>query len=259
MSSRDVTLNALKGGINRLRNKGGADPSSLYDLVNAFVDLDGNIQSRPGTVKKVDLPSGTKGLCPFHGAFLVFSNVATPITDDGYTCEVLTNPNDPSQTIAEIHFAAPFMGFPYVVAEFANGDVFHYWLQSSGSWQADHVYLEGDIVEPSTPNGLAYKATGDDHPPAWQPQQQYTVGDEVQPTVYNGYKYRLVEASGESPASGTTEPDWPTVEGAQVDEDIDNTPQSSTTAPSTGTGTGTGDRYSNLPGYKQQQLGQNLT
>jgi hypothetical protein len=119
--------------------------------------------------------------------------------------------------------------------------------------------MEGDIIEPSTPNGMAYQATGDDHPPAWQPQQQYAVGDEVQPSAYNGYKYRLIEADGDSPASGTTEPDWTATEGAQVVEDVDNTPQSSATAPSTGSGAGTDDRYSNLPGYKQRQLNQDLT
>ena len=36
-------------------------------------------------------------------------------------------------------------------AEFENGDVFHYWLQTGDTWQADHVYQLGDIVSPSVP------------------------------------------------------------------------------------------------------------
>lgn len=245
-----IELNMLKGGINRLRTKGGVDPSSLYDLLNGYVDQNGNAVSRPGTHRIVALPAGTKGLCAFHGTLVVFSNVAVTI-DTMFRCEVLTDPNDATQPIKTIHFAAPFMGFLYVVAEFGNGDVYHFWLQSSGAWSADHVYMEGDIVEPTVPNGIAYEATGDDHPAAWQPSKQYAVGDEVQPTVYNGFKYRLIEADGENPSSGQTEPTWLMTEGALVYEDMDTT-----TAPPPADNNGTpGDgRYDNLPGYKQGML-----
>lgn len=260
MAIRQANLGPLKAGITRLRDKGGASPESLFDLLNGYVDASGAPTSRAGTRLDHTLPAGTKGLCAFEGKLHVFALSATDPGNSDYVVDVLAHPDaDFAGTLKAIHFAKPFLGFLYVVAEFSDGGVYHYWLQSSGTWSADHVYMEGDIVVPSAPNGLAYRATGDDHPPAWQANQQYAVGDEVQPTVYNGYKYRLVEASGDNPASGTTEPVWPTTEGAQVSEDIDNTPQSSTAAPSAGTGTGTGDRYSNLPGYKQQQLQQDLS
>lgn len=248
--SRPVILSALKAGINRMRTKGGADPGSLYDLLNGYVDLDGSIVSRDGTVEVATLPAGTKGLCAFHNGFVVFSHQFTAGMPAGYTCEVLVNPNDASQPIKEIHFAAPFMGFLYVVAEFDNGEVFHYWLRSSGTWQANHVYLEGDVVLPSTPNGLAYQAVrlGSVHP-SWAPDVARAVGDVVEPTAYNGYYYTVTDTLGDSPASGSTEPDWPTSEGAKVYEDTSQAPANTTTTPpDNDPGQAIRDRYKNLTG-----------
>jgi hypothetical protein len=219
-----IKLNALKSGINRLRTKGGADPSSLYDLVNGYVTIDGSAQSRPGTVRDIALPAGTKGLCAFNGGMVVFSNVSTPITGTKYTCEVLVNPNDTTQPIKEIHFAAPFMGFLYVVAEFNNGDVFHYWLQSQGAWAANTFYKIGDTVIPTTKNGFRYQPVLKENPVAWAADVPRKVGDVVQPTVYNGWKYTVIEVDGTAPASGATEPVWPMADGATVTEDVDTVP-----------------------------------
>lgn len=250
--ARDVNLDALKSGINRLRTKGGADPSSLFDLVNGYVTIDGSSQSRPGTQRKSVLPANTKGMMAFAGKLWVFSHAAATDPDSLVHVAVLSNPNDPDQPIFEIHFAAPFMGYPYVAAEFNNGDVFHYWLQSSGSWAASTMYQRDAIVEPTTPNGLAYKATGGTNATAWQPSTKYAVGDVVQPTVYNGWQYTVIEADGDNPTSSATEPTWLTTEGAQIIEDVDNTPQPQ--AP-TGGSTPGGDRYSNLPGWSPGGVG----
>lgn len=247
--SRIVQLNALKQGISRIRTKGGADPATLYDLVNGYVTIDGSVRSRPGTTKDVELPAGTKGLCAYNGGMVVFCHESKTITDAGYTCETLTNPNDASDPIAEIHFAGPFLGYLYVVAEFESGDVFHYWLQGGETWAADTVYRSGDIVQPSTPNGLAYRASrmGSANP-SWAPSVPRTVGDVVEPTVYNDYFYTVVEVNGTNPASGTLEPDWPTSDGAQVIENTDNDAGdggAGTTQPPSGNqpGSGTTDRY----------------
>lgn len=232
--SRDVSLNVLKGGINRLRAKGGANPSSLYDLVNGYVAIDGSVRSRHGTQRTVALPAGTKGLVAFNGAMVVFSNVVTPITTAGYSCAVLVDPNDAKQAIKEIHFAAPFMGYLYVVAEFANGDVFHYWLQGGTTWTADTVYHAGVIVTPSTPNGMAYKAVRAGAPlPSWSAAAKHATGDQIEPTVYNDFYYRAVNTLGANPSSGAIEPAWPVSEGAQVNEDTETTPFAGVVVPST--------------------------
>lgn len=251
---RAIGLTTLKAGMTRLRDKGGASPDSLYELTNGYIDASGAPTSRPGTMLVHSLPAGTVGLCAFKGKHHVFamSNI-DPGTPD-VVVNILKHP-DPSfaGTLKEIHFAKPFLGYLYVVAEFSNGDVFHFWMQSLGVWKAGTVYKNGDAVAPSVPNGYFYKATTTTAPPAWAAGVQRKVGDVVQPTVYNGWQYTVVEADGENPASGSTEPAWLTTEGALVYEDVDATP----TAPAPGGGgSPAGDRYDNLPGYKQRQLQQ---
>lgn len=232
--SRIVELNALEGGITRLRTKGGANPKWLYDLENGYVLQDGSIQSRPGTTDEIILPAGTKGLCTFDGGLVVFSNAAKTVPA-GVTCEVITHPTLPAQELLDIHFAGPFLGYLYVVAEFADGEVCHYWLQRRDAWKANTSYTAGDVVEPSVRNGFAYRAHRLGNPATtWAPNVTRALTDVVEPTTANGYQYTVVDTLGSNPRSGTTEPTWPTSEGARVSEDTD------LTAPATpGTGTST--------------------
>jgi hypothetical protein len=219
--SRTVPLTVVQDGINRQRIKGGARADSLYDLLNGYVTESKTVKVRPGTTRMETLPETTKGLCYFEDELYVFSHQQETVPY-GYVNVVLVNPNDQAQLIEEIHFAEPFMGFLYVVAEFANGEVFHYWLQSSGTWQASTVYLNGAIVTPTTPNGLAYRATRIGSPyPSWAPSVPRAVSDIIEPTTYNGYYYTVVDTIGANPASGLIEPTWPTEDGAQVSEDTE--------------------------------------
>lgn len=130
--------------------------------------------------------------------------------------------------VKQIHFAAPFMGFLYVVAEFdindsailaEFGDTYHFWLQSSGSWAADTVYLPSDLVTPTPPNGLAYQATRLVPPNSlWAPNNQITLNQIVEPTTPNGYMFKAIAVEGVTPHTGTVEPSWPKTVGAVVQE-----------------------------------------
>ena len=248
-----MELTPLKSGINRLRTKGGADPASLYDLVNGYVDIAGNPTSRPGTRSLVIMPAGTKGLCAFSGKLHVFALTPIDPGDSRFVVDVIVHPDpDFAGSITEIHFAKPFLGALYVVAEFSDGLVAHYWLQLKDAWKANTVYLPSDAVRPTVANGYIYTPTSSSNPPVWQPDTAYSVGDEVQPSTYNGFKYVLTEADGVNPTSGSSEPDWLASEGAQVLEDVDNTPASQPQSTNTSPG---GDRYSNLPGYRNPSAG----
>lgn len=217
-------LRALEGGITRLRNKGGALASWLYDLVNGYVRIDGSIASRPGTTDELILPAGTKGYAVANGLHVVFS--ASPKTcPAGVSCEVLRHPTDPTQEIAEIHFAGPFLGnasgsLLYVVAEFDNGDVFHYYQRTAGApWESGKNYKTGDIVTPTTPNGLMYvgRRLGTVGT-KWAPQVSRALGDKVEPTVANGYVYEAVDMGGNPTTGGKNEPVWVAADGAEVIE-----------------------------------------
>ena len=248
---RPIELHNLKQGINRLRIKGGASPSSLYDLVNAYITQEGSIVPREGTIRAATLDGNTVGLVAIDGVFNVFA-IAMHSVPAGYLCNLLINPVNPALTLSKIWFAQPFMGFPYVVAQFSDGSVYHYWLQSNGPWAANTVYQTGNIVTPlASPNGLAYQAVRDMPPNStWQPQIGVTLGMVVEPTEYTGYCYRAVAVEGSSPHTGSTEPSWPTTKGGIIQEfgDFDT---SSTDA---GTTQGTSGSTSG-----SQPLGSNIT
>lgn len=227
--ARSAPLTAIKDGINRLRTKGGARADSLYDLLNGYVTQDKTIKGRPGTGRATTLDALTKGLVAFDGGFHVFShtNVSVP---SGYTLHVLSHPDSDEEeviTLEKIHFAKPYLGYLYVVAEFDDTgyderQIFHFWLQTGGAWEADKIYHHGDVVEPTTPNGLAYQATRISSPlPSWQAGVPREVGDQVEPTEYNDFFYTVIDVVGGSPASGSVEPEWPEEDGARVIEDTE--------------------------------------
>ena len=221
---RPVSLTTAKGGINRQKVRAGARADSLYDLVNAYPSESGEVRPRPGTTLDATLPEGTVGLTGFRNLKWVYAKESV-VVPAGYALEILRHPTLPELDISVIHFAEPFLGYLYVVAEFDNGDIFHYWLQPLSAWQANTVYLEGTLVSPTAANGYAYKATriGDPNP-LWQANVPRQIGDRVEPTVPNGYYYEVVEVFGANPSSGPNEPVWPAEDGATIDENVDGSP-----------------------------------
>lgn len=218
---RTQALTAVKAGITRLRDKGGASPDSVYDLLNGYVTAARTIACRPGTRIDVQLPAGTKGLVWFHSHWVAFSHNVTPSADPDVEIEVIRHPSAPETPLKEIHFALPFLGYLYVVAEFADGLVRHYWLEKGEPWQAGRIYLPGTLVRPTTDNGMVYRVESDraGYVP-WAPNVSRAIGDVVVPTTDNGYRYVVSGVVGSSPRSGTSEPVWPTNPGETVIEDV---------------------------------------
>lgn len=228
---RPVSLNAVKSGMTRLRDKGAPSPESLYELTNGYRTAAGSIRNRPGTRIDIILPPGTKGLVGFEGKQHVFCAEPVTISDVGYVtgleyvAHILRHPTDLGRELAVIHFAQPFMGFLYVVAEFDNGDVYHYWLEEIDTWEAQTVYSEGDRVAPTVPNGFMYRATRlTSAGTPWAPNVTRTVGEVIEPTTSNGFSYECIATTGANPASGATEPNWPASDGAIVIELTDGDP-----------------------------------
>lgn len=256
-----ITLTANKGGINRQRTEGSPSPEVLYDLLNGYINSAGKMVSRDGTRITHQLPEGaTKGFVVYQGEFYVFSHEPQTVPS-GVVCEVLVHPEEPYLALAKIHFASPFLQYLYVVAEFSNGDIYHYWLQRATTWQADSVYLLGQLVEPTTPNGFVYAAEriGDPYP-LWSAEALRTVGDRIEPTTADGYFYEVTATLGTNPRSGATEPEWNDESGALTYEYADITvgtpPGSGPTTPGTGITAPVEDRYGNPGGtgdYRREQ------
>jgi len=216
---RAVTLNATKAGMTRLRYKGGASPESLYELTNGFVNASRCPQQRPGTTWKFNFADSghtgnaglTKGLVAFNGILYTFSARSLTSGSNVYQIIPLKHPTNGSADLKAIHFAQPFMGFLYVVAEFYDGVIVHYWLQTPPVWTARKVYMDNDLIQPTTPNGYYFKAQRLTNPNAWTPLTIYAINDQVQPTNYSGWFFSASAegGTGTPPArSGATEPAW---------------------------------------------------
>jgi len=214
------------GGMDRRRFKGSPDADKLWELTNAFRNEEGTIERRPTTEQVIVLPPDTKGLCAYNDRLLVFSHVGAATGNPLFDVVVLINPNAPSSKIKLIHFAAPFLGFPYVSAEFENGDVWHYWLQEAKTWSAASQVCVGDVVLPTDGNetGYAYRAERVDPPyPPWAPNVARTVGEIVEPTTPGCWKHTVKEVYGDNPRSGATEPNpWATTDGGITIEEADS-------------------------------------
>lgn len=223
---RTLSFNSSKGGLNRQRVRGGVKAETLYDALNTYQTGARTWVQRDGTVRDAVLAANTRGLTAFKGILHTFSNKLEDYTPVGYQANVLAHPTDDEATLTEIHFAQPFMGALYVVAEWSDGGIYHYWLASSGEWTAETVYLDGTVVTPTVPNGLLYKAVAN-NPDAptqtWQPLKNYAVGDKVLPTTYNGYYFEVTATQGDVPISGAVEPSWNANEGAETVESLDST------------------------------------
>lgn len=216
---RPYPLTVLNGGINRLRVKGGAAANQLYDLQNARITNAGSIVPREGTIRAETLDATTVGLAAVDGVFNVFSSSYNTGLPTNYQCNVLIDPINPTASVTKIWFAKPFMGFLFVVAEFSDGNTFHFWLQNNGDWTANTVYMTDNIVLPDTPNGLAYQAVRDFPPnPLWTAEATITSGQTLEPNEYTGYAYRAVAVEGTAPHTGQVEPVWPTTIGGIIQE-----------------------------------------
>jgi hypothetical protein len=264
VSQRAVTLNASAAGMTRLRNKGGASPQTLYDLSNGYVNASRCPQQRPGTTWLFNFADSghtanaglTRGLACFRGVLYTFCH--TPLSSGSSTFKILTlrHPTDNSATLEAVHFAQPFMGYLYVVAEFSDGLVKHYWLQSPPAWKAVTIYQANQLVQPSADNGYYYKAHQVLNPVSWGSGVIYKLNDLVQPTTYNGFGYAVTAETGPAapPApSGATEPVWPLQEFQVVYDYSTTTPpptpgQPPAQPPTPSPGTGPGGRYDNRGG-----------
>lgn len=293
MSVRAVTLNATKAGMTRLRIKGGASPETLFDLTNGFVNASKCPQQRPGltwlfnfanpTLGKAGNVGITKGTVTYKGIVYTFSH--TPLTSGSANFVILTlrHPSSTTAKLTAIHFAQPFMGFMYVVAQFEvtsdypAGFIGHYWLQTPASWKARTQYMDNDMVQPTAPTGYYYQASRVINPPTWTPLLQYkaTTGsppygdsaDRVQPSTYIGSYFIVNQVYGPGSAlappisrSGSVEPNWTTAGLQNGSFTLEFSTATTPPAPTAGTpapgqvvpGTGAGGRYTNRSGGFQK-------
>jgi hypothetical protein len=252
---RTVAIAENSDGVNLLRVKGGASPKALFSLVNGWITQKKTINARPGTVFAAAAPPFTVGGVGFENKIHVFAETPVASIDPLVVVDVLRHPTGGAARLKLIHKAFPFLGRLYVVAEFTDGVVKHYWLENPVAWSASKAYAVGSVVRPVTASGFYYENKTPVSYPAWQASTEVAIADKRQPTTVNGFVYTVTAVGGPAPhKTGNTEPVWPTTVGATVVERLYSTetpvpPGSPTPDPGTDGGGrgGTGDEYGPFP------------
>lgn len=220
MALKPFPLGQQVDGINLMRQKGGASPKALFDLKNGWVTSQRTIKARPGSALELTFPAGTVGVIGFENKFHTFSHAATAApADPRVVVNILKHPTGGVAALSKVHRKFPYLGRLYVVAEFTDGVVQHYWIEAPAAWQASKVYAYAAAVQPVVQTGMYYEMLTKDVTPAWQANTEVTVGAKRQPRTANGFRYTATAVTGTAPIrTGNTEPAWPTTEGATVVE-----------------------------------------
>lgn len=118
-------------------------PGALAECTNAHVNRGGEVEKRLAFVAKYALPSGTFGLLVASRQLYVVGSAAAPLMPAGVTYQRLQHPT--AEVMTKMLSYDVFDGKLYVVAQFANGDIYHFydgtrvaaWVdgKASGSFQ----------------------------------------------------------------------------------------------------------------------------
>lgn len=116
----------FKAGIDRRKSIDTAPEGSLWDLVNAHITRGGEIEKRKAFATKYTLPAGTFGLHSANNQLYVFGSGVDPGVPSGVNYQRLQHSDSATSMSAVLH-AESFDGKPYVIAEFTDGAIFHYY------------------------------------------------------------------------------------------------------------------------------------
>ncbi len=154
-----VLVSDFKSGMDRRRQRVAGEPGALWSLKNGHLTRGGEIEGPKQFVQKYQLPAGeTFGLYALDDAVYVFGSLASPTIPSGVTYVQLEHP-DGLYAMTDVLDVQPFDGKLYVIAEFANGSVYHFYdgvlvtdwyagrVRSSMSTNSDIATMLGDLID----------------------------------------------------------------------------------------------------------------
>lgn len=175
-----LTYSDFSAGLDVSRLPSVAGANQLRELSNAYVTTGKSVKKRPGTRKVADLEPGTVGLTAGLDKLNTFYGV-TPVSHANslFHAHKLPFPGS-NKEVAKIHFGDVFLGFLYVVAEYADGSVRHFYLDDPGAWSASTTYTQGQTRRPTTGQGdLRFTVTTAGTSGASEPTWPTTIGGTV--------------------------------------------------------------------------------
>lgn len=223
------TTNNFSMGIDRFRNQSPPKDGTFFDLVNCYLTPGHSIKRRPGFTKDQAL-AGAFGATSYAGKIHTFYSGVDPGSNALVQTHKLVCPDGSLSALSKVYYCAPLGGYLYVVAGFANGKTFHFYLDdvNLGVWTASTHLAYGNVRAPTVENGFHYQLTSKPADPNWSPNMNVTAGTTyVQPSVNNGYRYKAtavtLPAGITQGLTGNVEPSWPQVPGQTVVETITKT------------------------------------
>lgn len=123
-----IAINDFRLGVDRRRRRVGGTPGSLWSLTNCHITRGGDIERRKALVSAFELPEGTFGLAEVSGQLFVFGGLSTPAgMPAGITYQRLRHKDSGAIQVSKILDVQAFDGALYVIAEFTDGAIFHYY------------------------------------------------------------------------------------------------------------------------------------
>lgn len=122
-----LALRDFKAGMNRTRKRVAGVPGTLWTLKNAHITRGGDVERAKKFVATYTLPAGTHGLASVRGQLYAFGSAdlaaSMPV---GVVYQRLQSPIG-GEAMSRVLDARASAGKLYVVAEFANGNIYHFY------------------------------------------------------------------------------------------------------------------------------------
>lgn len=156
-----LTIDRFEFGLDRRKGKAASDANRLRVLNNAYVTSGRQLQKRPCLSQHTTLSAGTVGLIPGKGKLHTFYGGTGSVAHANPFFEAtrVMHPSATATAVARVHFGDVYEGYMYCIIEYADGSVWHHWINDPGAWAANTVYATGAYRRPTTANGFIYEAT----------------------------------------------------------------------------------------------------
>ena len=153
----------FKSGLDSRRLAVSSVPGSLVTLTNAHVTRGGEIEKRPAFVEVCPLPADTFGLASVGNELFTFGSVASVVFDadapSNLTYQQLSHPS--GEAMSDVLHVAGFSGRPYVVAQYEDASVWHFYDGTIiADWEDGRARAEFDVTG-GTSGGIAATASFD--------------------------------------------------------------------------------------------------